>query len=198
MYKNAFLTAMAFTLLAGCWTFGKYTVEDSLRNTQTRKDSCIPVSGRLNADATLTGRIGHYQLTLVEPANGKGRFVRGTLILRTQPEGFETWGVASTPLYGFTDVDIKAVGAYRAGSLDSEDPQAPGVLVLEGIFSGERSILLRFGSVANQRDLKRYDGAYAVLDVLEISADSFAGNWRSGKFGSRSEGYFCAKTVTSN
>ena len=71
-------------------------VEDSLRNKQTRKDSCIPVSRRLNTDATLAGRIGNYQLTLVEQGTGKGWFERVTLILRTRPEGFETWGVAST------------------------------------------------------------------------------------------------------
>ena len=151
-------------------------VEDSLRNKQTRRDSCISVSRRLNTDATLAGRIGNYQLTLVEQATGKGRFGRGTLILRTRPEGFEMWGVASTPFYGFTDFEIKAIGAYRAGSLVNEDPHAPGVLVLKGIYSGERSILLRFGPVANQRDLERYDGAYAVLDAHENSADSFAGS----------------------
>ena len=86
-------------------------------------------------------------------------------MLRKQPEGLESLGSASAPLYGFTDVDIKAVGAYRVGSLASEDPQAPGVLVLEGNYAGERSILLRLGSIANQRDLRRYDGAYTVLEV---------------------------------
>ena len=153
----------------------------------------MATSGRLSADETLAGRSGNYQLTLVEVVNGNdSRSVRGKLTLRKQPQGLESPGSASTPLYGFTDVDIKAVGAYRVGSLASQDPQAPGVLVLEGNYTGERSILLRLGSTANQRDLIRYDGAYTVLEVHEISAEGFAGSWRSATFKSGTKGYFCA------
>ena len=196
LYKNALMTMMALTMLAGCWTSAKSTAEGGPEMAQTGKDSCMATSRSLSADESLAGRRGNYQLTLVEVVNGKdSRSVRGTLTLRKQPQGLESLGSASTPLYGFTDVDIKVVGAYRVGSLVSEDPQAPGVLVLEGNYSGERSILLRLGSIANRRDLKRYDGAYAVLEVGEITTNGFAGNWRSGKSGSRIEGYFCAMEV---
>ena len=187
---------MALTMLVGCWTSGKPTAQDGPEMARIGKDSCMATSGRLSADETLVGRSGNYQLTLVEVVNGNdSRSVRGKLTLRKQPQGLESPGSASTPLYGFTDVDIKAVGAYRVGSLASQDPQAPGALVLEGNYAGERSILLRLGSIANQRDLRRYDGAYAVLEVGEISTNGFAGNWRSGKSGSRIEGYFSAMEV---
>ena len=196
MYRNAFLMMMVFSLLVGCRTSAKSTAEGGLEMAQTGKDSCMATSGRLSADETLAGQTGIYQLTLVEVVNGNdSRSVRGTLRLRKQPQGLESLGSASTPLYGFTDVDIKAVGAYRVGSLASEDPQAPGVLVLEGNYAGEKSILLRLGSIANQRDLRRYDGTYAVLEVGEITTNGFAGNWRSGISGSRIEGYFCAMEV---
>ena len=148
-------------------------------------------------DATLwQDRSGSYRLTLVKPSFGAdGRSAQGTLTLLDAPKGLDSLGSASTPLYGFTDVDIKAVGAHRVGSLLSDDPQAPGVLVLEGNYTGERSILLRLGSTANQRDLIRYDGAYTVLEVHEISAAGFAGSWRSATFKSGTKGYFCATKI---
>ena len=196
MNKNVFLTMMVLFVLAGCWTSEITTAKGDLKTVQTRKDSCIATSRQLSVDATLAGKTGSYQLTLVEVAHGRdSRSVRGMLTLWKQVEGLETWSNASTPLYGFTDVDVKSVGAYRVGSLISEDPAAPGVLVIEGNYSGELNIILRLGSIANQRDLKRYDGAYTVLEVHKINADGFAGSWRSGKFGSRTKGYFCAKKL---
>ena len=195
-YKNAFLTMMALAVLAGCGTSGKPIVGDDSKSGIERKDSCAPVSGSLSMDATLADRSGNYRLTLVKPSFGAdGRSAQGTLTLRKSPEGLDSLGSASTPLYGFTDVDIKVIGAHRVGSLLSEDPQAPGVLVLEGNYTGERSILLRLGSTANQRDLKRYDGAYTVLEVHKISVSGFAGSWRSATFKSATKGYFCAKKV---
>ncbi len=194
--KNAFLAMIALTVLAGCKTSGKNMVGDDSKSGIVRKDSCEPVSGRLSMEATMANRTGNYRLTLVEPAFGSdGRSVRGTLTLRESPEGLDSLGSASTPLYGFTDVNIKAVGAHRVGSLLSEDPQSPGVLVLEGNYTGERNILLRLGSTTNQRDLRRYDGAYTVLDVHEISVNGFAGSWRSATLKSGTKGYFCAKKV---
>ena len=195
-YKSAFLTMIALTVLVGCGTFEKPIVGGESKTGNSQKDVCMPVSGSLSMDATLADRSGSYRLTLVKPSFGAdGRSAQGTLTLLDAPEGLDSLGSASTPLYGFTDVDIKAVGAHRVGSLLSEDPQAPGVLVLEGNYTGERSILLRLGSTVNQRDLIRYDGAYTVLEVHEISAEGFAGSWRSATFKSGTKGYFCATKI---
>ncbi len=158
--------------------------------------ACMPTSDSLHPKVTLSDRTGQYQLTLVEVVNGTdARSAQGTLTLRSQPSGLDSLGSAETPLYGFTNVNLRAVGAYEVGDPDSEDPQAPGVLVLESSRTGARRILLRLGADANRRDDMLFDGAYTVLEVHEIAADGFAGNWRSGARSSRSEGYFCAKRV---
>ena len=156
--------------------------------------TCMPTSGRLHPKVTLSDRAGQYQLTLVEVVNGTdARSAQGTLTLRQQPPELDSLGNSATPLYGFTDVNLRTVGAYEVGDPDSEDPQAPGVLILESDSDGVRRILLRLGADANRRDDMLFDGAYTVLEVHEIAADGFAGTWRSGLRLSRIEGYFCAK-----
>lgn len=157
---------------------------------------CDPTTGRLDARATLAGREGRYLLTLVQVAdNAEPRRVRGALILRDQPPGLDSLGGAATPLHGFTNVDLGAVGAYPAGSPASRNPHAPGVLVLESDNTGNRRILLRIGADANRRDSALFDGAYTVLEVREIDGDGFAGTWRSGAGSSRARGYFCARRL---
>ena len=156
--------------------------------------TCIPTSAHLHPNVTLSDRAGQYRLTLIEVVNGTdARSAQGTLTLRQQPSGLDSLGSAATPLYGFTDVNLRAVGAYEVGDPDSEDPQAPGVLILESDRDGARRILLRFGADANRRDDMLFDGAYTVLEVREIAADGFAGAWRSGLRLSLTEGYFCAR-----
>ena len=156
--------------------------------------TCLPSSDSLHPNVTLSDRAGQYRLTLVEVVNGTDvRSAQGTLTLRQQPSGLDSLGSAATPLYGFTDTNLRAVGAYEVGDPDSEDPQAPGVLILESDSDGARRILLRLGADANRRDDMLFDGAYTVLEVHEIAADGFAGNWRSGLRLSLTEGYFCAR-----
>jgi hypothetical protein len=138
---------------------------------------------------------------MVEEVDGTPtRTVEGSLVLLTQVEPFRQFegsaggsipGVTS-PLFGSTDVNVEAVGAVRVGSLSSQDPTSPGVLVIESETGTSPSILLRLGSDANRRDLVRFDGGYAVLRVVEITAESFSGTWSSGTRGQDSEGFFCA------
>ncbi len=159
---------------------------------------CEPASGRLPAGATLAGKAGSYRLTLVQVVDGvDAGSATGALTLRRQPPGLDSLGTASTPMYGFTDLDLRVVGAHRVGDPAGEDPKAPGVLVLESGRGGERRILLRLGADANRRDAALFDGAWTVLEVREIAADGFAGRWRSGVRLSRTEGYFCASSAAS-
>ena len=118
--------------------------------------------------------------------------VQGTVVLYQETPELGSLRGASTPLYGAADVDLRAVGAHEAGDIGSDAPAAPGALVLEFDRDGARNILLRLGSAANRRDAVLPDGAYMVLEVLEISADGFSGSWRSGSYSSRASGYFCA------
>ena len=80
----------------------------------------------------------------------------------------------------------------RVGSLSSEDPASPGVLVIESETGASPSILLRLGAEANRRALVRFDGGYTVLTVVEVGVESFSGIWSSGVRGPDSEGFFCA------
>ena len=170
---------------AGCSTFSQPV--------ETDFPPCEPPSRRLNSDATLATHAGHYRLTLVQRVDAvEIASARGTLMLYGQAPGLEALGNASTPLYGTAEVNLKVVGAHRVGDTGSDAANAPGILVLEFDRAGARSLLLRLGSAANRRDTMLYDGAYTVLEVHEISADSFSGSWRSGSNSSRAGGYFCA------
>lgn len=163
--------------------------------------TCVRPEGLLSADASLEGRAGEYNLTMVEEVDGTAtRTAEGSLVLLNQVEALRQFagsaggsipGVTS-PLFGSTDVNVEGVGALRVGSLSSEDPASPGVLVIESKTGTSPSILLRFGSDANRRTLVRFDGGYTVLTVVEIAAESFSGTWASGALGLDSEGFFCA------
>ena len=154
---------------------------------------CRPTSGDLAGGATLADRAGPYRLTMVQIVDGEQvRSAQGGLTLRAQSPGLDSLGSASTPLYGFTSIDLRAVGAHRVGDPASETPEAPGVLVLESGSSEDRRILLRLGADANRRDTALVDGAWTVLEVREVTAGGFAGGWRSGVRLSRTEGRFCA------
>ena len=163
--------------------------------------ACVPPAGPVANDASLEGRAGEYRLTMVEQVDrSPSRTTTGSLTLLAQVESLRQFagsaggsipGVTS-PLFGSTDVNVEGVGAVRVGSLLSEDPESPGVLVIESETGAGPSILMRLGSDANSRDLVRFDGGYAVLTVVEITEESFSGTWSSGARGPDSEGFFCA------
>jgi len=167
----------------------------------TPPPECLRRDGPLPADASLEGRAGEYQLTMVEEVEGDpARTARGSLVLFTQVDSLRQFAGSAggtiprvtSPLFGTTDLSLDGVGAVRVGDLSSEDPASPGVLVIESETGASPSILLRFGSTANRRDLVRFDGGYTVLMVGEITAESFGGTWSSGARGPESEGFFCA------
>ena len=193
--SNAITAAMlAWLVVFSVCPSSGHALESARGGPHTNAPACEPTSGRLDAQATLAGREGGYLLTLVRLVDvAETRRVRGALILRRQPCRLARLQSASTPLYGFTDIDLRAVGAHRVGDSAATDPEAPGVLVLESVRDGERRILLRLGSAANRRDSALFDGAYTVLDVRRIHGDGFAGIWRSSGRLSRTGGYFCAR-----
>ncbi len=170
---------------------------------------CVPLSGELAADATLDGWAGEYTLTMVGGAEGDAAAsAQGTLILHQQSADLRQFSGSDgsaiprvvAPLFGTTDVGVEAVGALRVGDLSSTDPAAPGVLVIESEIAQGPSILLRFGSDANRRDMVRFDGGFTVLEVREIGDDGFSGTWTSGAWtsgarGRTTGGYFCAERV---
>lgn len=174
----------------GAWVFAD---PDSAPETQP----CQPAEGVLAAGATLAGAAGAYRLILVgQQARGKTRTVSGSLVL--MPSAFDpgAFKPASNPLSGAAYINLRAVGAFPAGDPGSKDPEAPGVLVLESREGGAPRILLRLGADANRQDSPLFDGGYTVLDVRQISARGFAGEWRSGANGHSASGHFCARRST--
>lgn len=161
--------------------------------------SCTPVEGELAPGATLAGMAGRYRLTLVRDDETAVRDdetavqADGTLVLTPRASGGASLDGYATPLQGTVDIGLEAVGAHTAGSLDSTDPDAPSVLVLEADGS-EPEILLRFGSTANRTEPVAFDEAYTVLRVRSVEEGrGFAGSWRSGMRASLVGGYFCAE-----
>src|SRR5213075_1548194 len=107
---------------------------------QPAVNPCRPTTGTLPRSATATGLAGGYRLHLTATSGANaGRSVDGALRLRpvddSMPRGVVVLGVRDTtstvPLSGTTDLDPSALGAVRTGSLSAEDPEAPGVLVIE-------------------------------------------------------------------
>ena len=175
----------------------------SSRRVDMSASDCSPADGSLAANASADGLSGDFRVVLVSTKGARaGEQVAGRLSLHQHDAELRQMKRASgevdpdveAPLYGTADVAFETVGALKLGDTMSMDPMKPGVIVLES-HGGSTTITLRIGSLANQRDLVRFDGGYTALHVREVSDDSFAGNWASGVTGAESEGYFCAVRV---
>ena len=176
---------------------------------QPAVNPCRPATGTLPRTATAIGLAGDYRLHLAATAGASaGRWVDVALRLRPVDDSVSrevvVLGVRDTtssfPLSGTTDLDPGALGAIRTGNLSAEDPEAPGVLVIErrpARPDAAREIMLRLGADANRRGVVRYDGGYFALTVRSITGEGFAGSWSSGGAGSGAEGYFCAERLAS-
>lgn len=170
---------------------------------QVSESACTPVEGGLHRGATADGLGGEYDLTLVATKGDRaGERAVGRLALRphegdmrtvTDPSGRPVPNTTS-PLYGTTDVALDLVGALELGDTESMDPASPGVAVIQRT-GDSTSITVRLGSVANRRDITRFDGGFTALYVKAIDGNRFAGDWASGRRGREAEGYFCAVRV---
>jgi hypothetical protein len=166
--------------------------------------ACDPVEGNLPADIDVASWAGAYRLTLVATSgDSSGSQTSGMLRLMPQmddlrsPEAGSMDAATTMPLIGTVDVDLAPVNGVQVGSFDSEDPFAPGVLVLERHYEkpdGDpgAEVTVRFGSDANRRGITRFDGGYAALFVLQAGSSGIAGNWASGVTSLQSGGHFCA------
>ena len=169
---------------------------------------CLAREGALAANATLEEAAGSYRLTLVA-ATGDGTHATSTGTLWLEPnepalrrvtdtDGAARAGV-SVPLYGWTDIDLAAVGALEVGEVASQDSQRPGVLVLDQRLNSaaQPSITLRLGSLANRRGAApTFDSGYTALYVQRVDeSGDFFGSWASGVHTQRVEGHFCATSI---
>ena len=166
--------------------------------------ACDPVEGSLPADVDAASWVGDYRLTLVATSgDSAGKQTSGVLRLVRQSDDLrkpdaESMDVATEmPLIGTVEVDLGAVYAVDVGALDSQDPIAPGVLVLERPHEKQTGgpgteVTIRLGAEANRRGITRFDGGYTALFVLQAGPNGFFGNWASGVTGQRAGGHFCA------
>jgi hypothetical protein len=163
---------------------------------QSGPEGCPPVE---SPATDLTGRDlgGDYTVKLVATAGGKrGSMAEGKLALQAQDSSYRMLdngdGMGDTtftlPWYGSTAIDLESVGAIAPGDPESTDPASPGVLVIER----PGRVLLRMGSEANRRGMRRFDGAFTVMEVRQVTDSGFAGTWRSGVGLEESGGHFCA------
>ena len=164
---------------------------------------CVESEGQLSAGANADSMAGEYAFTLVATTGAQaGERVEGRLTLRaTDSESRQFIGMngspdASTvvPAYGTAEIALEKVGAVRLGDLSSRDVAKPGVAVLQtkAAGGGAPSIVVRLGSLANDRSIVRFDGGFTALYVAKIDDSGFMGGWRSGVRGIDAEGYFCA------
>lgn len=165
--------------------------------------ACEAAEGDLPMDVTAQTWAGEYHLVMVATSgDSAGRSVSGTMRLMVQSEELQVPPMGSLDdgtrmlLYGSTDIDLRVILAVEVGALDSDDPLAPGVLVIERPVERDggtsMEITVRLGSEANRRGMTRFDGGYTALFVRQASTGGFAGNWASGVTGQLSSGDFCA------
>jgi len=160
---------------------------------------CVVGSGTpAPVDFTPADWTGAYALVMLGP---DGLRTAGSLTLQEQAEELRTvvgpGGEVATnttiPLFGWAEIDVAAVGATIPGSLASEDPTEPGVILLLSRMGDQPpTLMLRLGSEANRRGQARFDGAFTVLRVTEVAEDGLRGRWSSGVGMDRAEGSFCA------
>jgi hypothetical protein len=162
-------------------------------------DSCRPVEGRVSAATPWDSLPGSWRLTLVATGGPRsGGSVQGTLTLRAQEASLRRVDrpgpdVVTVPVTGATDVAVEQVGAQRIGNLQSADPQRPGaaIWVSQGQDGGV-SAVMRIGEEMIHSSLVRFEGAYTVLYLRQVSASGIYGGWASGVTGQEASGHFCA------
>jgi hypothetical protein len=167
---------------------------------QSDPQACSPVAAT-EASMDASRMAGEFVVRLVASSGAKrGVTTEGRLQLAPQDSAHRrlersdgsTNSTYTLPLSGTAGVDFAAVGAVAPGDPGSTDPESPGVLVIER----PGQILLRVGSEANRRGVRRFDGAFTVLRVQQVTDKGFAGTWQSGVGMDRSGGHFCANRAS--
>lgn len=178
------------------WCLGLLAACAGAKGDQADPQACGPVE-QAAGSVTADGLGGKYTLRLVSTAGPtQSATTDGRLELLTQDSAYRshqlpdgsTDSTFTFPQYGTAHVDFSAVGAVIPGDPTSADPSSPGVLVIQR----PGQVMLRVGSEANRRGMRRFDGAYTVLEVRQVTDDGFAGTWRSGVGTQESGGHFCA------
>jgi len=181
---SATLRISGLLLLAGC---------GGGNAAQSGPQACVPVEA--SGDGVAADKLGgRYTVRMVATSGAKrGTTAEGQMELMpltstSGPDSAGGTGGTTYPFHGTAELDFASVGAVVPGDPKSSDPLSPGVLVLQR----PGGVMLRVGSEANRRDVRRFDGAFTALQVTQVTDQGFAGTWRSGLGTEESEGHFCA------
>ncbi|MBA3521806.1 MAG: hypothetical protein H0T90_04795 [Gemmatimonadales bacterium] len=178
------------------WLLGFLLAAWGCHQQRPAQELCAPATSELSLTDSAGGLAGEYRLRLVA-TSGAARDSAAEGRLRLRPyQGPPRGTTSGYPLFGEAEIELGSVGAVEPGDVASNDPEAPGVLAIRRLpRGGEQApaeIMLRLGSEANRRGVRRFDGGYTVLQLRQITDRGFAGSWRSGAPQPRSSGYFCA------
>lgn len=188
--------------LAALWACGP---RQPAPDAAAERTPCVAVQGELEAGASAADLRGAYRLALVASSGARAgdstaadlELVPAEDSLQAPPTALALRdSTARFPLIGWTTMDPAAVGGTDTGALESRDPSAPGVLVMEWRGpqpNAARKVMLRLGADANRRERARFDGGYFALTVRRVDATGFAGTWASAAGGPAAAGYFCAR-----
>ncbi|MDH3224639.1 MAG: hypothetical protein OEO23_13055 [Gemmatimonadota bacterium] len=195
------LVIPGFMLTGGCSSGPEGSPGSDALGSEASIEACPDGGVRLGPATDFADWEGSYALTLLSESGASGR---GRLRLAAVDDSLarapSVPGAASEPsaaravLFGATDFDGAAVGAFSPGDLGSQDPRRPGVLVLQSQGAdGTPSVILRLGAQVNDRDRTDFDGGHFALTVRWALSDSaFGGTWSSRGHGIRAAGRFCA------
>ena len=174
--------------------------------------ACSSICGGIPAPIAHAHEVqaGEYRLVIWATEGSKpSASTVGRLWLLEAPS--EHWG--HTRLYGHADVDFKAVGAPMLAELgprsDSQDPNAPGVLLQRANFDPgypDDAPVLLIGTLSNSNpihvdaDGKQFetislDGAGIGMWVHKVTKSGFVGRWSEWGLLVDGSGVFCAKRV---
>jgi hypothetical protein len=165
---------------------------------QSDPQACAPVEApSASVDGDALG--GAYTVRIVSTSGEqRGSTAEGQLELIPQDSAYRHLDLGdgspdttfTLPFYGSATIDFAEVGAVIPGDPASTDPTSPGILVIER----PGRVLLRVGSDANRRGVRRFDGGFTVLQVQRVTQEGFTGTWQSGAGAAQgSGGHFCAR-----
>jgi len=175
-------------------------------------DACTRLDEPVSKPLDEVLKPGEYELVLVATEGShRGRRVAGPLTLRSASPsdrsprtGEIAEDFADTPLFGWVDFDLLAVGAPICfeephPSPDSRDPVFPGVLVQQydfgidlGLKHPAHTPILLIGTLSNIRTQNGWlDGCGIGLFVQAFTDGRFVGEWKEWGIVADGRGYFC-------
>jgi hypothetical protein len=194
---RVWLLGPALLIAAGCHRAHPGSVASTGR--------CEPVETPLPATADASLLAGVFEITFVPRAGPRADSApaRARLVLHEQEASLVVLDSAAgltQPFVGTLELDRALIGATDMGDLLATDPRRPGVAAYAQRRDGDlTALVVRLGSISNERGQQPYDAGHFTLFVRRIGSDGFDGGWASssgaGMNPTDASGHFCAVRV---